>query len=107
MYMYICAFIPPPTHGTFFLTQPRPSTTNPPSIHPTQIGLRDTVFHSLFGRTLVFDTKEHALEYRSKCTKTLQAVPTIITEDGCVGRSVSFVRSFLWNLMYVYMNDQT
>ena len=90
IYVYICFHTPPPhRHGTFCFTQPLPST-NPTSIH--QKGLRDTVFHSLFGRTLVFDTKEHALEYRSKCTKVLQAVPTIITEDGCVAVVVMYGR---------------
>lgn len=40
------------------------------------------MFYSVFGRTLIFDSKDHALEYRNFCRKNMQGVGAILTKDG-------------------------
>ncbi len=85
----VCAYTcpPPPSHLACSVTHEvkskcthRPYTPGPNN----PLGLRDTVFWSVFSRTLIFDTKDNALEHRRKCRERLQACPFILTEDGYV-----------------------
>ena len=44
--------------------------------------LRDTLFHSLFGHTIVCKSRDTALKYRAACMRKRISCPRIITEDG-------------------------
>ena len=49
---------------------------------PADEDLRDTLFHSLFGHTIVCKSRDTALKYRAACMRKRVSCPRIITEDG-------------------------
>ena len=52
-------------------------------IRPMVHGQRRTVWWSLLGQTLLFDTGAHAVQYRKICTQVVKAsCPNIVALDG-------------------------
>lgn len=48
-------------------------------------GLRDTIFHALYGSMVMFDTNSNAFRYQKACKSNGQLpLPVLVKEDGTV-----------------------